>query len=195
MWPFHVTWASSQRANFLCADSAPKASVLENKKQLHCLFKLALEVLHQFHFPLVTGQSQACLDSRAGNKEPASGWRAGKVALQENVYDGSYCCSHLWKKITYHSSEDLPPLGFTNTEGTYLLPNIIKVWLGVWLTANYTWLSLSQLSQPFNQPTQEPSCLKQHLKRTDTELTAKETSVNQNISIINELLSLKLQCT
>ena len=95
------------------------------------------------------------------------------------MYDGSYCCSHLWKKITYHSSEDLPPLGFTNTEGTYLLPNIIKVWLGVWLTANYTWLSLSQLSQPFNQPTQEPSCLKQHLKRTDTELTAKETSVNQ----------------
>ena len=32
MWPFHVTWASSQCANFLCADSAPKASVLENKK-------------------------------------------------------------------------------------------------------------------------------------------------------------------
>ena len=65
--------------------------------------------------------------------------------------------------------------------------------------ANYTWLSLSQLSQPFNQPTnqqtQEPSYLKQHLLGTDTELRAKETSVNQNISILNELLDLKLWCT
>ena len=47
-------------------------------------------------------------------------------------------------------------------------------------------------NQPTNQPTQEQSCLKQHLIRTDIELRAKETSVNQNISILNELLNLKL---
>lgn len=52
--------------------------------------------------------------------------------------------------------------------------------------------STLSIIQPTNQPTQEPSYLKQHLLGTDTELRAKETSVNQNISIPNELLDPKL---